>query len=83
MVFRVLLAREFNKAFEAVGDGKVERQIEKKLLELKDHPERFKPLRYSLKGYRSIRVGGLRILFRIEGKTVYVLSLVKDHGYPR
>ena len=45
-------------------------------------PERFKPLRYALKGYRAARVGGYRILFRISGEKVIVVSLVRRHHYP-
>jgi mRNA interferase RelE/StbE len=49
--------------------------IEKKLA---THPEVFgKPLRRSLKGYRKLRVGDFRVIFRIEKKTVKVFII--DH----
>jgi len=35
-----------------------------------------KPLRRSLKGYRKLRVGDYRIVFRIEGNRVYVLAIM-------
>lgn len=34
-----------------------------------------KPLRQSLKGYRKLRVGDYRVIFRIEGKTVKILII--------
>ena len=42
------------------------------------------PLRRSLKGYRKLRVGDYRVVFRIAGQTVYVLaimyqSIIYDH----
>jgi mRNA interferase RelE/StbE len=33
------------------------------------------PLRKSLGGYWKLRVGDLRIVFKVEGATVYVLSI--------
>ena len=39
-------------------------------------PEVFgKPLRQSLRGYRKLRVGDYRIVFRIEGKKVIILII--------
>ncbi len=34
-----------------------------------------KPLRRSLKGYRKLRVGDYRVIFRIEGKTVKIFII--------
>lgn len=34
-----------------------------------------KPLRKSLKGYRTLRVGDYRIVFKIRGATVFVLLI--------
>jgi mRNA interferase RelE/StbE len=39
-------------------------------------PEVFgKPLRKSLKGYRKLRVGDYRVIFRIEGKRVKIFII--------
>jgi len=39
-------------------------------------PEIFgKPLRSSLKGYRKLRVGDYRVVFRIQGNTVKVFAI--------
>lgn len=34
-----------------------------------------KPLRYSLKGHRRLRVGDWRIIYRIEGDTVLIVVI--------
>ena len=40
-------------------------------------PEFFgKPLRNTLKGWRSLRVGDYRVVFRIEKKHIYVLAII-------
>ena len=47
--------------------------IEQKLT---NHPELFgKPLRQSLNGYRKLRVGDYRIIFRIEKKNVKIFMI--------
>lgn len=43
---------------------------------LTTHPDLYgKPLRRSLKGYRKLRVGDYRIVFRIDKNTVKVLAI--------
>jgi len=34
-----------------------------------------KPLRRSLKGYRKLRVGDYRVVFRIQGRTIKILVI--------
>ncbi len=52
---------------------KIRRAIEVKLMA---KPEAYgKPLRRSLRGYRKLRVGDYRIIFRIEKLTVKVLVI--------
>lgn len=52
---------------------KIKSAIENKLSE---HPEIFgKPLRKSLKGYRKLRVGDYRVIFRIEEKTIKIFAI--------
>ena len=53
--------------------NKIRKAIEEKLTA---HPEMFgKPLRRSLKGYRKLRVGDYRIIYRIEGKEVKIFYI--------
>ncbi|MEK7562912.1 MAG: type II toxin-antitoxin system RelE/ParE family toxin [Patescibacteria group bacterium] len=52
-------------------------RIQKALSEkMTTHPEIFgKPLRRSLKGYRRLRVGEYRVVFRIEQETIKILAI--------
>jgi mRNA interferase RelE/StbE len=53
---------------------RIKKAIEEKLTVT---PENFgKPLRQSLRGYRKLRVGDYRIVFRIEGTTVVILAIL-------
>lgn len=43
---------------------------------LTSFPENYgKPLRRSLKGYRKLRVGDYRVIFRIEGRTIKIFVI--------
>ena len=40
-------------------------------------PEKFgKPLRQSLRGYRNLRIGDYRVVFRIDGTSVFILAIL-------
>lgn len=53
--------------------NQIKRAIEEKLT---THPETFgKPLRRSLRGYRKLRVGEYRVIFRIEGQLVKIFAI--------
>ena len=58
--------------------SKSDRQRIKQAIEVKlrSAPEVFgKPLRRSLAGYRKLRVGDYRVIFRIEGKIVKIFII--------
>ena len=60
-----------------------ERTIIKKIIEekLTFRPEVFgKPLRYSLRGYRKLRVGDWRVIFRIEKNKVKIFYIGHRSG---
>ena len=53
----------------------IKKQIEDKLT---TKPEIFgKPLRTSLKGYRRLRVGAFRVIFKIQGRSVKIVFIGK------
>ncbi|MBI2453662.1 type II toxin-antitoxin system RelE/ParE family toxin [Candidatus Peregrinibacteria bacterium] len=52
---------------------RVKKAIETKLT---SHPEQFgKPLRRSLNGYRKLRVGDYRVVFRIDGQIIKIFLI--------
>lgn len=65
---------------------KIKNSIEQKLT---TEPDKFgKPLRRSLKGYRKLRVGDHRVIFRIEKNTIKIFiiehrSIVYKHAKTR
>lgn len=77
MTFRILYERGVVKddipRLSKMDGERVRAAIENKLTTA---PEVFgKPLRRSLKGYRALRVGDFRIVFRIQEHTVKILLI--------
>ena len=61
-----------------VAKRRIKRAIETKLT---SHPIEFgKPLRYSLKGARSLRVGDYRVIFTIEPDDVILIVKIGHRG---
>ena len=77
MTYRVLyhhlVVREDIPKLSSEWKEKVRRAIEGRLTTRPDFYG--KPLRRSLKGYRKLRVGDWRVIFRIEKNTVRVLII--------
>ena len=68
--------KDFQKIPSAIRDV-IRKTIEKKLTV---DPINFgKPLRYGLKGYRRLRVGDCRVIYRIDEDKVIVIVVDIDH----
>jgi len=90
VIFRIayheLVVRDDIPSLNGAWHGRIKKAIEEKLAVA---PEIFgKPLRKSLAGYRKLRVGDWRVIFRIEGKTVKIFviahrSMVYEQIYGR
>lgn len=52
-------------------------QIQKKLIDLIENPDHFKPLRNILAGYRRIHFGSFILIYKIDGDIIRIISL--DH----
>lgn len=68
--------KDFEKIPTAIRDV-IRKAIEKKLTV---DPVKFgKPLKYSLKGYRRLRVGKYRVIYKIDEDKVIVIIIDIDH----
>ena len=73
ILYHHLVIRDDIPKLSSEWKDKVKRAIEERL---KTHPDLYgKPLRRSLKGYRKLRVGDYRIVFRIEKNIVKILII--------
>lgn len=73
VIYHELVITEDIPKLSKTDKSRVKQAIEDKLTVL---PEIFgKPLRRSLKGYRKLRVGDYRVIFRIEDRTIKVFCI--------
>lgn len=79
--YHELVMREDIPALAEDQRVRVRRAIEERLA---TSPDLYgKPLRRSLKGYRKLRVGDWRVIFRIENKSVKILIIQhRSRVYP-
>ena len=74
VVYHRLVARDDIPKLSKEWKIKIRRAIEERLMTRPDFYG--KPLRRSLKGYRKLRIGDYCVVFRIQGKKVFVVAIV-------
>ncbi len=77
MRYAILYHSEVKKDIESLD--KRQKNIVAKAIEtrLGNEPERYgKPLRGSLKGYWKLRVGDVRVVFKIVENEIYILGII-------
>ena len=73
ILYHELVITDDISRLSSVWREKIRRTIENRLTK---KPEVYgKPLRKSLKGYRRLRVGDYRVVYKIRGKTVKILAI--------
>ena len=70
---------EFEKSMKKLKkkDRVLFNQIQKKLIELVENPQHYRPLKNVLAGFRRIHFGSFVLIYKTEGETVRIISL--DH----
>ena len=79
MDYTIEFSSEFEKSFKKLKkkDKTLFTKIQKKLIDIVENPEHYKPLRNVLAGYRRIQFGHFVLIYKIEGSVVRIISL--DH----
>lgn len=71
--YHELVVKQDIPRLSSIWRERIRRAIEDRL---KTHPEVYsKPLRQSLRGYRKLRVGDYRVIFRINGNMVKIFII--------
>lgn len=74
IVYHKIVVEEDIPNLSRIWKVKIRAAIESKLT---SHPEVYgRPLRRSLKGYRKLRVGDYRVVFRTTGSVVLILAIL-------
>jgi YafQ family addiction module toxin component len=79
MVYQIEFSVQFEKSMKKLKkkDKVLFEQIQKKLIDLVQNPDHYKPLKNILAGYRRIHFGSFVLIYKIERDIVRIISL--DH----
>ena len=65
----------FEKDFKKIKYRLLKEKVIKQVSKIKDNPEIGKPMRYDRKGTRELYISPLRLSYKVQGDTVYILAL--------
>lgn len=79
MAYEIIYTNNFIKSMKKFKkkNPKIAKRIIKKLDEVIDNPQKFKPLKNTLAGYKRIHFGSFVLIFTIKKEKVIIISL--DH----
>ena len=69
---QIIFSEEFKKEFKKIKNKSIRLKIIKQLKKLGGIPESGKPLKYNLKGHRSVRIKPFRIIYRLEKEKIII-----------
>ncbi len=78
-MYKVVYSSNFKKAHEKLHKKNfiLAQSIHKKIEEIAEYPEHFKPLKNDLKGYRRVHFGSYVLLYRFKDGVVELMDI--DH----
>lgn len=65
----------FRKDFTKIKDKLLKEKVIKQVTKIQENPEIGKPMMYGRKGTRELYIPPLRLSYKVEGETVYILAL--------
>ena len=71
----VIFDQIFKKDFKKIKDLALKEKIIKQISKIKDNPKVGKPMRYDRKGTRELYISPMRLSYKTERDTVYILAL--------
>lgn len=69
----IIWTQKFEQDFKKIRDRTTQDKIEKQIIKIRFNPNFRKPLRYDLKGERTVYVKPYRILYKVEGDKLILL----------
>ena len=77
MVMTAIFTNAFERSVRKIKDASIKERVKDQVKEIVSRPDIGKPLRFQRKGERSVRVPPFRIIYAVEGNTVYFLDFDK------
>ena len=69
----VLWTKKFERELRKLKDGAMKNRVKEQIKKIIEDPEAGKPLRFALKGERSVYVSPYRLIYAVQGETLYLL----------
>ncbi len=73
MVISLVWSDKFRKEVTKIKDNKLKEKLQKQIENIIDSPELGKPLRYNMKGERTIYIKPYRLIYAYPGTVLYLL----------
>ncbi len=77
---RIVYTSKFEHEVKKVVDKKVKERLEKNISKIMENPEIGKPLSYTLKGERTVRIPPFRLIYSINGNSLVLLRFEHRSG---
>ena len=71
----VIFDEVFKKDFKKIKNTSLKEKVIKQISKIKDNPEIGKPMKYGRRGTKELYVSPLRLSYKVEEDTVYILAL--------
>lgn len=73
VISQIVWSDKFKKEITKIKDNKLKEKLQKQIQNIIEWPEVGKPLRYNLRGERTIYVRPYRLIYSFQGTTLYLL----------
>jgi len=73
VITEVIWTKKFERELRKLRDKTIKKRVKEQIEKILDNPETGKPLRFALKGERSVRVSPYRLIYAVQGATLYLL----------
>jgi addiction module RelE/StbE family toxin len=69
----IIPTEKFEKEFKKIKDKGLKEKLKKQIVKMIENPDFGKPLRYNLKGERTVYVKPYRLIYKVEGDKLILL----------
>ena len=73
VITQIIWSDKFKKEVTKIKDSKLKEKLQKQIQNIVESPELGKPLRYNLKGERTVYVKPYRLIYAYQGTVLYLL----------
>lgn len=73
VISQIVWSDKFKKEVSKIKDSNLKERLQNQIQKIVEYPELGKPLRYDLKGERTIYVKPYRLIYAYQGTVLYLL----------